>query len=399
MPFAFCTWSIFTADRGVKVLITSGIWPPDVGGPASHGPELGRFLAERGYAVEAVTAAGAGGVEDAPFPVRGVNRDRPLPLRLAAAGGAVASAARGKNVIYSAGLYTRSALAARLQSVPLVFKLASDPAYERAYRAGFAGSLQDFQREHRSPRIRYLKRQRAFALSAAEHVIVPSRYLAEFVAGWEVPEDRISVFPNPAPAIDAGEPRDRLRERLGLSGFTFVFTGRFVKQKSLPLLVDALRRVDGASLVLVGEGPIAAEVAEAIDRNGLRDRVSLPGAVSRAEAVDWMRAADAAVLPSEWENFPHAAVEALAAGTPVIATTVGGVPEIVESGVNGILVPAGDVEAFAAAMASVVRNGDFAGRLREAARGAAAKFSSERIYSGIAQELERAAATSSGRSR
>ena len=66
-----------------------------------------------------------------------------------------------------------------------------------------------------------------------------------------------------------------------------------------------------------------------------------------------MRAADASILPSDWENFPHAAVEALAAETPVIATAVGGVPEIVESGVNGILVPPRDPDALAAAMARV----------------------------------------------
>jgi len=104
-----------------------------------------------------------------------------------------------------------------------------------------------------------------------------------------------------------------------------------------------------------------------------------------------MRAADAAVLPSDWENFPHAAVEALAAGTPVIATAVGGVAEIVESDVNGILVPAGDVDAFAAAMASLMRDGGLADRLRAAAPQAATRFAAQRVYGSIADELERAA--------
>jgi glycosyltransferase involved in cell wall biosynthesis len=378
----------------VKVLITSGIWPPDVGGPASHGPELGHFLVARGHEVEAVTAAGSLGIEQTAFPVKAVNRDRPLPLRLSAAALAVVSATRGRQVIYSAGLYTRSSLASRLCSVPLVMKLAADPAYERARRAGFGGSLEDFQRPYRSRRIRYLKRQRGFALSRAVRVIVPSRYLAQFVSGWGVLPERISVIPNPAPAIDLGEPREELRRRLGVSGPTFVFAGRFVRQKNLPLAVNALRHVDGAALVFVGEGPEAGAVAEAIDRAGLSDRVFVKGPVPRDVSVDWMRAADAALLPSDWENFPHAAVEALAAGTPVIATAVGGVPEIVESGVNGILVPAGDVDAFAAAMASLVRDNGLADRLRTAARQAATRFSAQRIYGSIAGELERAAGDS-----
>jgi glycosyltransferase involved in cell wall biosynthesis len=375
----------------VKVLITSGLWPPDVGGPASHGPELGRFLLAQGHSVEAVTAAGAGRVQEGPFPVTALPRDRAVPVRLSAAALAVVSAARGKQVIYSAGLYTRSSLASRLCSVPLVVKLAADPAYERARRAGFRGSLDDFQGHQPGLGIRYLKRQRGIALSRAARVVVPSRYLAEFVSRWDVPPHRIKVVPNPAPVIECDEPREELRRRLGVSGPTFVFAGRFVRQKNLPLAVDALGRVEGASLVLVGEGPEAGAVAEAVGRTGLNGRVSVKAAVARNVAIDWMRAADAAVLPSDWENFPHAAVEALAAGTPVIATAVGGVPEIVESGVNGILVPRGDVEALAGAMAAIVRSEDLAVRLRAGALEAGRSYSGERIYGTIAAEIAQVA--------
>ena len=371
--------------------MVSGIWPPDIGGPASHGPEFGRFLAERGHGVLAVTAAGGRVVEAGPFPVRALPRDRPLPVRLSAAAVAVVSAARGRDVIYSAGLYTRSSLASRLCSVPLVVKLAADPAYERARRAGFGGSLEDFQLDHPSPRIRWLKRQRAIALSRAARIVVPSRYLADFVTGWGVPSAKIEVVPNPAPTVDSTEPRQELRRRLGVSGPTFVFAGRFVRQKNLPLAVEALGHVDGASLVLVGEGPEAGAVNDAIDRTGLGKRVSVRGSVARDLAIQWMRAADAVVLPSDWENFPHAAVEALAAGTPVIATAVGGVPEIVDSGVNGILTHRGDIEGFASAMASIVRQEEFADRLRDGALETSRSYSAQRVYGMIADELTRAA--------
>ena len=93
--------------------------------------------------------------------------------------------------------------------------------------------------------------------------------------------------------------------------------------------------------MVVGDGPSEADLRRAIDEAGVGDRVTLKGALPRSEAIEWMRAADACVLPSDWENFPHAAVEALAAGTPVIATAVGGVPEIVEPGMNGLLVSPG----------------------------------------------------------
>ena len=60
----------------MRVLISSGIWPPEVGGPASHGPELGRFLADRGHGVRAVTTAGPAGPEPAGFPIRASRKDR-----------------------------------------------------------------------------------------------------------------------------------------------------------------------------------------------------------------------------------------------------------------------------------------------------------------------------------
>jgi len=380
----------------VKVLIVSGIWPPDVGGPASHGPELGRFLAESGHEVRAVTAVGGRGAEPPGFPVRALSRETLMPLRLTTAAIAVASDARGHDVIYAAGgLYTRSLIASRLWSVPLVVKLTNDPAYERARaRGAFTGSLEDFQESHSGGLVRLLKRQRDLTMRRASRIIIPSRYLAKIAAGWGLPEERISVIPNPAPRAAPLASREELRRRLGMDSPTFVFAGRFVIQKNLPLALAALQHADGARLVLIGEGPEEDAVADEIARRDLSDRVSMKGPMARATAVEWVRAADAAVLPSDWENFPHAVVEALAVGTPVIATAVGGVPEIIDNGVNGILVPPGDARALGEAMGSVAADPDRTGRLREGARRAAGRYSPERVYAAVEAELHHAIASS-----
>src|SRR5918992_1528311 len=127
----------------LDVLIVSGIWPPDIGGPASHGPEVGRFLARRGHDVRAVTSTGRDGPAPAGFPLRSTSRERPRPVRLLAGAVAVAGEARGADVIYGIGMYSRSSSASRLWRVPLVMKLVSDPAYERARSLGlFDGTLE-----------------------------------------------------------------------------------------------------------------------------------------------------------------------------------------------------------------------------------------------------------------
>jgi len=372
----------------MRVLLVSGIWPPDVGGPASHGPEFGRFLVERGHEVRAVTTIGGPGAVDPGFPLTTARRDRPRLIRHPAAGLSVLASARRAEVIYATGMYGRSVVAASVHRVPLVLKIVSDPAYERARRLGFfEGTLEKFQEFNDHRGVRALKRLRAFTVSRAARIVIPSRYLAEIASGWGLDPERISVIPNPAPPVDRSVSTDELRERLGVESPTFVFAGRIVEQKNLPLAVAALGQVAGATLIIVGDGPAQDELVKAIASSGAGDRIFLKGALPRSEAIAWMRAADAAVLPSDWENFPHAAVEALTAGTPVIATAVGGVPEIIEPGVNGLLVAPGDASAFGAAMTSVVEDPALLASLRDGAGQTADRYLPAKSFGAIEAQL------------
>jgi glycosyltransferase involved in cell wall biosynthesis len=378
----------------LEVLIVSGIWPPDIGGPASHGPELGRFLEARGHEVRAVTTSGRGAPERPGFPLRASSRERPRPVRLAMGAMALLAEARGADVLYATGMYARSGLVSRFRRIPLVMKLVSDPAYERARSLGlFAGTLDEFQDSVPTPSVRALKALRQVTVGRARRIVIPSEYLARIARGWGIPGERIAVIPNPAPRVDGLPSRDEARKRLRVTGPTLVFAGRIVMQKNLPLAIAALRDAPHASLVIVGEGPELPAVERAVSDAGIAERVSFEGALPRESVMEWLRAANAAVLPSSWENFPHSAVEALAAGTPVIATTVGGVPEIVQHEVNGLLVPPADVGALAAAMRAVTQNPELLSRLREGAAETSGRYVSEETFGAIERELERAAAT------
>jgi glycosyltransferase involved in cell wall biosynthesis len=191
---------------------------------------------------------------------------------------------------------------------------------------------------------------------------------------------RVDVLPNPV-EVPVLPPRDELRERHGFAGPTLVFSGRLVPQKDLDTLVAAVERVPGATLLLAGDGE---------ERARLDGRARLLGALPRPQVLELLRAADLAVLSSRWENFPHALVEALAVGTPVVATAVGGVPEIVRDGENGVLVPPGDPEALADGIRRALAERD---RLASAAAASVKRFEPERIYGELAEILERAAAS------
>jgi glycosyltransferase involved in cell wall biosynthesis len=119
--------------------------------------------------------------------------------------------------------------------------------------------------------------------------------------------------------------------------------------------------------------------------------VRFVGALPRERVLELFAAADASVLSSSWENFPHSLVEALAVGAPVIATRVGGVPEIVEDGVNGLLVPAGDAAALAAAIRRFFSDDALRARLRAAAAPSVDRYGRELLYGELEQILAGAA--------
>jgi glycosyltransferase involved in cell wall biosynthesis len=368
----------------MRVVFLTGIWPPDIGGPATHGPDFAAFLRDRGHQVHVVTMGDEEPTER-PVPVQWVRRGRPFVVRYPEVALAGYRLARQADVVYATATYAAASAAAAAARRPLVAKLVSDPAYERARRYGlFAGTLEAFQAD-RSVRTLPLKRLRTVALRQARRIVVPSRYLAEIAAGWGVDRTRIEVLTNPAPAPVDVEPA-------ALADGTFVFVGRLTEQKALPVALAALAEVPGAKLVLVGDGPERASLQRHVGELGLDDRVRFLGSLPRAEVLQQLAGARAAVLSSAWENLPHAAVEALSVGTPVIATAVGGVPEVVHDGENGLLVPAGDPQALAGALRRMLQDDGLHDRLAAGAQPSVASLGREATYARLETLLAEAAA-------
>ena len=125
-------------------------------------------------------------------------------------------------------------------------------------------------------------------------------------------------------------------------------------------------------------------------RSASADRVRFPGPLSRDDVLTLYRAADAALSTSAWENLPHSVVEALAVGTPVVATAVGGVPEVVHDEENGLLVPPGDVEAIAGAIGRLARDEALRTTLAAKAAGSVAELAEARVLERIVRIVEEA---------
>ena len=295
----------------------------------------------------------------------------------------VRALARRADVVYTTGMFGRSSLGSLLARTPFVVKLTADPAYERARRWRlWQGSLEDFQRSAPLSTLP-LRVARDADARAAAHVVTPSSYLRELALGWGVPPERATVLPNPAPPLPELRPRDELRRELGFDGPTLVFAGRLTAQKSLDLGIEAARRA-GVALVIAGDGPDRA----ALERLG---GARFLGARPREAVLELFRAADASLLSSSWENFPHTVVEALAVGTPVIATRTGGVAEVVRDGENGLIVEPGDVDALTEAITRFFADADLQARLRANAVPSVAAYAPDEIYGRLERILEAAA--------
>jgi len=361
----------------MRTLIVTGIWPPDVGGPASHAPEAAAALRARGHDVAVLTTASSPPAPQA-YPVHWVSRRLPPGIRHVAVAARVARLSAHADVVYATSMVGRSAFASR---APLVVKVAGDPAFERARRRGlYDGVLADFQTAEAGLPVRLLRLWRTATLRRARRLLTPSAFLRDIVVGWGIDPARVSVLPNPAPPLPALPRGDESRRSLGVEGPLLAFAGRLTPAKALEIAFAAVEQVDGVTLLVAGDGELRGELELQAG-----PRVRFLGPLGRERVLDVLAAADAVLLSSSWENFPNVLVEALAAGTPVIATQVGGVPEIVEDGVNGLLVAPGDVDALAAAIRRFFGDDELRALLRANAASSIERFAPDAVF----DELDR----------
>jgi glycosyltransferase involved in cell wall biosynthesis len=151
--------------------------------------------------------------------------------------------------------------------------------------------------------------------------------------------------------------------------------GRLTPQKNHALAVRALAQLPETSLVIVGEGPLADDLRRQASEQGVADRFVLAGV--RADTRALIGACDAVVLPSVWEGLPLVALEALAAGKPLVATRVRGLRELLSDGEDALLVPPGDARALASALERTLHDMRLVSKLADGARRTASVYSEQ----------------------
>jgi glycosyltransferase involved in cell wall biosynthesis len=206
------------------------------------------------------------------------------------------------------------------------------------------------------PEFAWPRRMILWAAARAQAIVTVSTALAKRLHELGVPGDKINVVRN---GVDTARfvPVDRreARERLGLTpGPLLVSVGNLVPEKGLDLVLDALPYLPAVHLLVVGDGPERTRLLGRIESKELSGRVTMMPTQPQTELKWVYGAADILVLASTREGLPNVVLEALACGTPVVASRVGGVPEIITDQTAGRMVEKRSAEAFAAAIGAVL---------------------------------------------
>lgn len=326
----------------MRILIVTGIFPPDLGGPATYVPRIALELKERGHEIVGVLTLVDKFLEKPEiyaFPVLQILRNTNRIFRFIKVVKMMVLYARKSDVVYLNGLVLEGILAAKLiLRNSVVVKVVGDLIWEKAQNVGATqDSIDIFQIKRQTIKWEFLKYFQGWYTAKADIVITPSKYLAEMVQQWGVERKRTRVIYNSI-------------EQDGLSEITpdspklydLVTVVRLVPWKGLHSLIE-LVALNGWTLRIVGDGPLMEDLKLLVKNLNVAERVSFAGKVSKDKVGLEIQSAKIFVLNSSYEGLPHIILEAKAYGVPVVATAAGGSSETIDDGMNGYLVAVGDV--------------------------------------------------------
>ncbi|MFY9619526.1 MAG: glycosyltransferase [Pyrinomonadaceae bacterium] len=224
-----------------------------------------------------------------------------------------------------------------------------------------------------------------WSLPSADRVIAVCGEFAKQLTASGVSKDRIRVSHNSvkSPRIISSDEQQTLRERLGIASDEKVLlaVGRLSREKGHADLIESVGLLRTAEpdlkfkLLIVGQGPEQANLSRAVTEINLESHVVFVGHV--ADVAPFYAIADVLTLPSHSEGSPNVLLEAMAAGLPIVATSVGGVPEIATNQMDALLVPPRDPAAFAEALRRTLTELELARTLKSNALARAGEFSPE----------------------
>ena len=370
--------------NNLKILIATPLYAPQIGGPATYVKILEKMLPENNISVAVI-------------PFNKVSR-WPRLIKHILFGFYVYREGKKVDIIYaldpiSVGI--PSAIASYLLNKRFFVRIAGDYAWEQY--SGLYGTKESplyFAKRYKEYpfKIRIFKEIQTEVAKHAEKIIAPSNYIKKVISEWGILNKKIVIINNtPEPSI-VEKNKKTLRGLLNFNGKLLISAGRLIPLKCFDELIDITpvlkKTYPNLKFLIIGDGPEKRSLEKRIEKLNLEDTVILTGALQQDVLFGYIRASDAFVINSLHETFSHHIIESMSLGVPVIATDVGGNPEIIEHNKSGVLVKHGDKKELVNAIKKMFNDTSFRVKIIHGAKERLKMFRREHIIAQIKKELQ-----------
>lgn len=364
-----------------RILIATGIYPPDIGGPATYSKLLVEELLKRDIGVDVLSF---GEVRKLSKIIRHIVYIFKLLMRAGEA-----------DVIYAqdpVSVGFPSAIVAKILRKKFILKIVGDYAWEQFQRSVDSSqlsvaSIEDFQNEKYNFITELRRKIERWTAKEADKIIVPSEYLKKIVMMWSAQgglasgwDQKINIVYN---SFDIPKSSGEIKK--DLDGTILISAGRLVSWKGFDVLIEImpeiLKEISDAKLYIIGSGLEEEKLKSKIKNLNLEKHIFLVGQISREELFSYLRTGDVFVLNTDYEGFSHQILEAMAVGIPIITTNVGGNPEIITDRESGFLVEFNNKEQLKRSIIDLCGNKELKNKIISNAKETVEQFNKERMIS------------------
>ena len=310
----------------MRVLVTVGIFPPDIGGPATFVPKIAKYFQdELNYEIEILTLSDNknSNIND-DFSVKRIDRNLPIIYRWLKTIFTIYKLGKNKDLIFVNGLGTETTIANIFLKKKIIRKIVGDPVWERAYsKAKISENFDEFQVKNYGFSISLQKKVRSFSIKKSDIVVTPSQHLKNFILnlgfknkieiinnGVFIPEENTNIFTN-----------DQIN---------ITIVSRLVSHKNIKKIIRAISDLNDPLIYLniIGDGPELNQLQKISLESNNKDNTIFHGKLNRDDINHIFLKSDIYIQASNYEGLPHSLLEAMSYGIPVLCTPVGECKEI-----------------------------------------------------------------------
>lgn len=361
-------------NEKIKILIATGIYPPDIGGPATILKDLSDSLSMLDFEIQIITYADKTESGD----VCGIYRSRNKIFRYLNYFFHLLVLSRNADILYVTETYSVGYFAyliKRFAGKKYIIRFAGDSAWECAVASGATNDyIVDFQEKKYNAKIEKLKLRRKKIMINADCVIAVSDFMSNIAKAIGVKSENIRIIYNSINISynDADQSKaDEIRKRYENSRIIMTAC-RLTPWKGvggiIGILPEIKRKFGKIKFLILGEGEEAPKLKLLAEEFGVSGDVEFLGKIDHEIIADYYKAADLFILNTNYEGLSHTLLEVMQAGVPIITTDVGGNPEVIENGKQGILVKYNDPENLLAAAVKILSDKNFAATMIDKAK-------------------------------